>query len=148
MEFITKNIFLIAVALVSGGMLLWPFAAQGRGRPVGEYARSDAADQPQDALVLDLRSAEDYAKGHILGAKNLPLADLERRAGELEKHKAKPVIVHCGDGNRAGGGVAALRKLGFGSVSNLSGGYRRLAAGRPAGGEMRFADEAGGWRAC
>jgi len=33
------------------------------------------------------------------------------------------VIVHCGDGSRAGGGVAVLRRLGFSSVSNLSGGY-------------------------
>ena len=36
---------------------------------------------------------------------------------------AKPVIVHCGDGNRAGGGVALLRKGGFANVVNLSGGY-------------------------
>ncbi|HEY8070050.1 MAG TPA: rhodanese-like domain-containing protein [Burkholderiales bacterium] len=123
MEFITKNIFLIAVALVSGGMLLWPLLRKGAGGPWVNTLEATQLINRSDALVVDLRSAEDYAKGHILGAKSLPLADLERRAGELEKHKSKPVIVHCGDGNRAGGGVAALRKLGFGSVSNLSGGY-------------------------
>jgi rhodanese-related sulfurtransferase len=73
--------------------------------------------------VEDLRPAAEFAGGHILGARNIPLADLERRAGELDKHKAKPLIVHCGDGNRAGSGAALLRKHGFGNVLNLSGGY-------------------------
>jgi rhodanese-related sulfurtransferase len=123
MDFVTKNIFLIVIALVSGGMLLWPFLRKGTGGPWVNTLEATQLINRSDALVIDLRSAEDYAKGHILGAKSMPLAELERRAGQLEKHKAKPVIVHCGDGNRSGGGVAMLRKLGFGSVSNLSGGY-------------------------
>jgi rhodanese-related sulfurtransferase len=123
MEFITKNIFLIAIALVSGGMLLWPLLRKGVGGPWVNTLEATQLINRNDALVIDLRSAEEYAKGHILGAKNLPLEELERRSGELERHKKKPVIVHCADGNRAGGGVAALRKLGFASVSNLSGGY-------------------------
>lgn len=132
MEFITKNIFLIAVALVSGGMLVWPFLRRGAGGPWVNTLEATQLINRSDALVIDLRSAEDYAKGHILGAKNIPLADLERRKGELDKHKAKPVIMHCGDGNRAGGGVALLRKSGFGSVHNLAGGYAAWqAAGLP-----------------
>ena len=132
MEFITKNIFLIAVALVSGGMLVWPFLRRGAGGPWVNTLEATQLINRSDALVIDLRSAEDYAKGHILGAKNIPLADLERRKSELDKHKAKPVIVHCGDGNRAGGGVALLRKNGFGSVHNLAGGYAAWqAAGLP-----------------
>ena len=123
MEFITKNIFLIVVALVSGGMLAWPFLRRGAGGPWVNTLEATQLINRSDALVIDLRSAEDYAKGHILGAKNIPLAELERRKGELDKHKAKPVIMHCGDGNRAGGGVALLRKGGFANVVNLSGGY-------------------------
>lgn len=123
MEFITKNIFLIAIALVSGGMLIWPLLRRGTGGPWVNTLEATQLINRSDALIVDLRSAEDYAKGHILGAKNIPLADLERRAAELDKHKAKPLIVHCGDGNRAGGGVAALRGKGFASVHNLAGGY-------------------------
>ena len=77
----------------------------------------------QDALVIDLRPAAEFAKGHILGARNLPLSELEKRAGELDKHKAKPLILHCADGNRAGNGAALLRKNGFASVVNLTGGF-------------------------
>jgi rhodanese-related sulfurtransferase len=123
MEFITKNIFLIVIALVSGGMLIWPLLRRGTGGPWVNTLAATQLINRSNALVVDLRRAEDYAKGHILGAKNIPLADLERRAGELDKYKAKPVILHCGDGNRAGGGVATLRRKGFDSVHNLAGGY-------------------------
>ena len=123
MEFITKNIFLVAIALVSGGMLIWPLLRRGTGGPWVSTLEATQLINRSDALVVDLRSAEDYARGHILGARNIPLADLERRAAELDKHKAKPLIVHCADGNRAGGGVATLRAKGFGSVHNLAGGY-------------------------
>ena len=130
MEFITKNIFIIAIALVSGGMLIWPLLRRGAGGPWVNTLAATQLINRSDALVVDLRSAEDYAKGHILGAKHIPLAELEKRAGELDKHKAKPLILHCGDGNRASSAVAVLRKKGFDSVHNLAGGY---AAWRQAG---------------
>jgi len=132
MEFITKNIYLVMIALVSGGMLLWPLLRRGAGGSSVSTLEATQLINRSDALVVDLRSAEDYAKGHILGARNIPLADLERRAAELDKHKSKPLIVHCGDGNRAGGGVAALRAKGFTGVHNLAGGYAAwLQAGLP-----------------
>ena len=123
MEFITKNIFLIAIAAVSGGMLLWPLLRKGAGGPWVNTLQATQLMNRDDALVVDLRPAEEFAKGHILGARSIPLSELGRRAVELDKHKAKPVILHCGDGNRAGGGVALLRKSGFANVVNLSGGY-------------------------
>jgi len=123
MEFITKNIFLVLVAVVSGGMLVWPLLRRGTGGPWVNTLEATQLINRSDALVIDLRTADEYAKGHILGAKNIPLADLERRRGELEKHKAKPVIVHCGHGNSSGAGVALLRRNGFASVHNLAGGF-------------------------
>jgi rhodanese-related sulfurtransferase len=123
MDFITKNIYLIVIALASGGMLIWPLLRRSAGGPWVNTLEATQMINRSDALVVDLRSAEDYAKGHILGAKSIPLADLERRAGELDKLKAKPLILHCGDGNRAGGGVATLRRKGFDKAHNLAGGY-------------------------
>ena len=132
MEFITKNIFLIVIALVSGGMLIWPLLRRGAGGSSVSTLEATQLMNRSDALIVDLRSAEDYAKGHILGAKNIPLADLERRAGELDKLKARPLILHCGDGNRASSGVAALRGKGFDKVHSLAGGYAAwLQAGLP-----------------
>jgi rhodanese-related sulfurtransferase len=132
MEFIVKNWALVAIAAVSGGMLLWPLLRLGAGGPSVTTLEATQLINRNDALIVDLRAADDYAKGHILGAKNIPLADLEQRSGELDKHKSKPLILHCGDGNRAGSGVAALRKKGFDSVHNLAGGYAAwLQAGLP-----------------
>ena len=123
MDFIQNNILLIAVAFVSGAMLIWPFVRRTSGGPWVSTVEATQLINRQDALVLDVRSAEEYAKGHILGARNLPLADLERRSAELDKHKAKPVIVHCENGNRSTSALALLRKHGFASVVNLAGGY-------------------------
>jgi len=122
-EFISKNIFLVMIAAISGGMLLWPLLRKGAGGPWVTTLQATQLMNREDAIVVDLRPAAEFSNGHILGARSIPLADLDKRAGELEKHKAKPVIVHCGDGNRAGAGVALLRKNGFGNVVNLTGGY-------------------------
>lgn len=77
----------------------------------------------EDALVLDVREAPEFSGGHLLGAKNMPLASIEARAGELEKHKAKPVIVVCNDSSRASKAAEVLRARGFANVVNLSGGF-------------------------
>jgi rhodanese-related sulfurtransferase len=132
LEFITKNIFLVMIAVVSGGMLLWPLLRRGAGGPWVSALQATQLMNREDALVVDLRTAAEFAQGHILGARNIPLADLERRARELDKFKAKPVIVHCGTGSRSGDGLALLRRNGFGNVVNLTGGYAAwLQAGLP-----------------
>jgi rhodanese-related sulfurtransferase len=61
----------------------------------------------QGAVFVDVRSAEDFAKGHIKGAVNLPLLEVERRAGELAKDQA--IVVYEG-GTAAAGDVCAASK--------------------------------------
>jgi len=78
-----------------------------------------------------VREAAEYEKGHMPNARNIPFGELERRAPEIEKHKAKPVIVAYDDGgNRSGRAATALRKQGFEQVFTLSGG---IGAWRQAG---------------
>ena len=123
MSFIQNNWHLFAIALVSGAMLLWPLVRRSSGGPWVNTLEATQMMNRSDAVVIDLRPADEFAKGHVLGARNVPLADLERRAADLDKHKAKPVIVYSADPSRAGGAVALLRKHGFSSVYNLAGGY-------------------------
>lgn len=123
MDFILNHWALVLVAAVSGGMLLAPLVGKGMGGPWVNTLQATQLMNREDALVLDLRAADEYTRGHILGAKNVPLADLARRAPELEKFKAKPVIVHCATGSSASAAVALLRRNGFANVVNLSGGY-------------------------
>ncbi len=131
-DFVKNNLLLIAIALVSGLMLLWPVLRRGTGGPWVSTLEATQLINRNDALVIDLREPADYAQGHILGAKSVPLKDLEGRAAALVKNKAKPLIVHCERGNRSAAAVALLRRHGYESVYNLSGGYAAWqAAGLP-----------------
>ncbi len=125
-----QNLFLIAVAFVSGAMLVWPLVKRGAGGPWVNTLEATMLINQKDALVLDVRDAGEYAQGHILNARNIPLAELESRIKEIERYKAKPVILTCGTGNRAGNAAGILRKHGFTTVVNLSGG---VAAWQQAG---------------
>ena len=128
MKFFIDNIFLIAIVLVSGGALLWPSLTQ-RGK----------RGSPQDvtmlinrgkAAVVDVRDPKEFAEGHLPDARNSPLADLDKRVGELNKFKNQSLIVVCKTGARASAAAAKLAKAGFADVVNLEGG---IAAWQKAG---------------
>ncbi len=129
-DFLRNNILLVAAAVGSGTMLLWPMLRLGTGGPWVNTLQATQMMNRENALVLDVREPEHYAAGHILGAKNLPLAQLEQRAGEFDKYKSKPVIVHCDTGSVAGRRAASLLKArGYSNVVNLSGGFRAWLQG-------------------
>ena len=73
MDFIQNNLLLIAVAFASGAMLIWPFVRRTAGGPWVNTLQATQLINREDALVLDVREPAEYAKGHILGAKNVPL---------------------------------------------------------------------------
>ncbi len=123
MDFIKNNIMLIAVAFVSGAMLVWPYLRRGAGGPWVSTLEATQLINREDALVLDVREPAEFAGGHMLGSKNIPIGEIEKRAGEIEKHKSRPVIVLCNEGGRASKAAAALRARGFEKVVNLSGGF-------------------------
>ncbi len=117
------NIFLIAVAFVSGAMLVWPMVRRGAGGPSVTTLEATQLINRQDALVVDVREQAEYAQSHILNSRLLPLSQLEARMGDIEKFKDKPVIVYCASGSRSSSAAAILRKSGFSNVANLSGGF-------------------------
>lgn len=123
MDFIQNNILLIAVAVVSGAMLLWPMLRRNSGGSSVNTLQATQLINREDALVLDVREAIEYVAGHVPGAKNVPLGQLETRVAEIQKYKAKPVIVVCASGSRASGAIAILNKLNFANVHKLSGGF-------------------------
>lgn len=122
MEFILENILLIGLALGSGLMLVWPML--NRSSAAANLGPSDAVllINRSNALVLDVRDEAEYAAGHITDARNIPLAALDARIGELNKFNDKPILVNCQAGVRSGKAVAILQKQGFTKVYNLQGG--------------------------
>ena len=134
MKFLTENIFLIAIAFVSGAMLVWPLVRRGAaGASVGTLEATMLINQ-KDAIVIDVREAGEFAQTHILNSRNVPLGEIEARIKELERFKDKPVIVSCATGNRSGSAASVLRKHGFTNVVNLAGGVAAWQqAGLPTG---------------
>ncbi|OGA18502.1 MAG: hypothetical protein A3H32_19590 [Betaproteobacteria bacterium RIFCSPLOWO2_02_FULL_63_19] len=128
--FIVDNIYLVAVALVSGGMLLWPLVRRGAGGATVNTLEATQLINRQDALVLDVRNEGEFQKGHILNARNIPGSQIETRLADIARYKVKPIIVTCESGNRCGAPAAILRRQGFSQVFILSGG---IAAWQQAG---------------
>jgi sulfur dioxygenase len=81
-------------------------------------------ESPSPPLVLDVREPEEFngELGHVPGSVLIPLKDLPTRAGELEPHKERPIVVVCRAGVRSATGAAILTGLGFEHVANLTGG--------------------------
>jgi rhodanese-related sulfurtransferase len=122
-KFVMDNIFLVAIALVSGAMLILPLLRRGAGGASVNTLEATQMINRQDALMLDVREQAEYAQSHILNARALPLSQLEARIGDIEKFKDKPLIVYCATDNRSSTAVATLKKRGFSNVVSLSGGF-------------------------
>lgn len=75
-----------------------------------------------DALVIDLRGADAYGRGHIVNARNIPADELDAKLPSLAKNKSGPVIVVCDSGASSMRMVNTLRQQGFDSAYNLKGG--------------------------
>lgn len=77
--------------------------------------------QPEEQILLDVRTVEEYEQGHIDGAVHIPVDELRERLNELDKDKE--VYAYCGVGIRGYIAARILKQNGF-KVRNLTGGYR------------------------
>ncbi len=75
----------------------------------------------QDVVVLDVRTPEEFAAGHVPGAKNIPVDQLPNRLAELAGAKDKEVVVYCRSGRRAETALTTLSTQGFTRLRHLDG---------------------------
>ena len=75
-----------------------------------------------DAVVLDLRSPDAFARGHIVNARNIPFEELSANREKIEKMKSKSIVAVCDAGTTSSRVVDSLRKSGLESVYGLKGG--------------------------
>ena len=125
LEFIAQNWYLFAALVVIS--LLIGFDSIRRGG--GGANQGSALQLPQlisqeNAVVVDVCETEEFERGHILNAINIPLKQLQDQLGQLEKFRAKdkPIVLSCRSGQRANRAAAILRKNEFKKVFTLSGG--------------------------
>jgi len=126
LQFLQKspfNMLLFGLTLASGTMLLWPLIMRAfqTSNEVGALEAVQLINR-RDAVVLDVRDTGDYAAGHIVGAKHIPEAQLADRIKEVEKYRARPIVVSCRTGSRAPAVSGLLRKKGFAEAVALRGG--------------------------
>lgn len=90
----------------------------GSGGPTitGEEAR---ALVKQGALLLDVRTTGEFAAGHVEGAVNIPVGDLEEKLGAVPAKKDQPIVVYCHSGRRSAAAKQVLEKAGFSKVVDL-----------------------------
>lgn len=132
MQFFIDNALLIAVAFVSGGLLLWPLMRARAGGPTLSTLQATQLINGRHAQIVDVREASDFAKGSLPNARNIPVPSLGQRMKELKKDK--PVLLLCSNGQVSGRAAAQLRAAGFAEVYTLAGG---LGAWREAGLPLR-----------
>ncbi len=121
MKFILDNWMLIALALASGTLLLVPTL---QGAVASGLSATDAVllINRERAVVVDVCEPAEFAAGHIVGSRNIPLGELDQKLASAAKNKNLPLILVCQTGARSGRALAAAQALGYTQVHSLSGG--------------------------
>lgn len=81
---------------------------------VKEYSTTDSA------VLLDVRTPDEYRQGHIPGSKNVPLQSISKVAGMID-NKSTTIFVHCLSGARSRQAAAILKQMGYTNVKNIGG---------------------------
>lgn len=104
---------IILVVIAAGAVAF--FLVARRGDISGSDARERVAN---GAALVDVRTAEEFAAGHLPEAINIPVQELAGREDEIGS-KTRPVVLYCRSGTRSGVAARMLRKAGFSEVYNL-----------------------------
>jgi rhodanese-related sulfurtransferase len=75
------------------------------------------------AQLIDVREPDEFAGGHILGARNIPLTQLRMRMKELRKDQ--PIYLYCQNGLRSGRAAQMLYRKGYRNLYHLKGGFKK-----------------------
>lgn len=105
--------FILLALVLGGGLLLWTTST---------HAKTNVADArqvvAQGAMLLDVRTPAEFAAGHVRGAVNIPVDDLERRIGELGA-VGSPLVVYCHSGRRSARATRLLKGHGYNEVIDI-----------------------------
>ena len=80
----------------------------------------------EKAILIDVRSNQEYEEGHLNGAINIPLYQLERKIKNIEKNKQAIILLYCLTGFRSSEGQKILENLGYNNVYSLKGGLNQI----------------------
>lgn len=120
LEFTGNHTMLVVALLISFFVLVFSELRRKATGLIAIPANAAVTLINNDALVIDLRSQEAFARGHITNAKNIPLDELDAKKESFDKNRA--IVAVCDAGTSSNKAVAALRVAGFESAYGLKGG--------------------------
>lgn len=116
------DFYFLRIALIGVAALLSVSIASAEALPEIDVAAAAAQIQDKQIKVLDVREPAEFATGVIQGAVLIPLGQVEKRIGELDGLKDRPMLVVCGSGGRSAQAIKVLSKYGFTKLTNIKGG--------------------------
>ena len=122
LEFTNNNTLLVLALVISFFVVIFTELRRKASGLINIEATEAVRLINGDAVVVDLRSVDAYAKGHIVSARSIPLDELDGRLNNLEDVKSKPIVAVCDNGITSTKAVNTLRAAGFESVYGLKGG--------------------------
>lgn len=130
--FIQQHLFLIAICL--GSLIAFLFLTfQQKVGKVLNNADATFLMNRENAKVIDVRTKEEFLKGHIPNAKNMPLSKFKEEWIQLKNNENVPLIIYCQSGIQAEKALKILKENHFQKLFNLEGGFQSwVAAGYPA----------------
>lgn len=121
-EFANNHTLLVAALFGSFFLAIFSELRRKAQGLINLDAQSSVGLINQGAAIIDLRSQEAFSRGHIVNARNVPMADLEARRDLIEKLKGNPILFVCEHGNTSVRAAQSLRKEGFDAVFSLKSG--------------------------
>lgn len=120
---LARALALIGIDRISGYV---DSSAVDSDRTIAQIDACELASRRATVSVIDVRSATEWASGHVPGAIHIPLGNLTDRTGQIPTDR--PVVVHCQSGGRSSIAASVLEQRGFNHVINLTGGITGWAA--------------------
>ena len=116
----TTWIILLAVIVAFIGYTVWMYFYQKK--LITTLSEEEFRAGYRKAQLIDIREADEYTAGHILGARNIPLSQIRLR--HKERRKDQPVYLYCQSGFRTGRAAQYLKKQGYKDFYQLQGGFK------------------------
>jgi rhodanese-related sulfurtransferase len=124
MSYLAENWYWIAAAAASGGALLWLQLREGMAGGGVSPQEAVMLINREKAAVIDVCGPDEFAAGHLKGARNIPLDQLKADAKGLPGNKGLPVLVMCASGIRAGKAATQLKAMGYERAQVVNGGMK------------------------
>jgi rhodanese-related sulfurtransferase len=115
--------FTILLALIFFIIFYLVFSRIRQNRYLKTLTQDEFIEGYRKAQLIDVREPNEFENGHILGARNIPLTQLNARKAEIRKDK--PVYIYCANATRSMRAAAILKKMGCEDINSLKGGFKK-----------------------